>query len=157
MEILDEKVIEYVEHIYTKWNECGMFSECVEYCENFRQFEKWWYDEFLEKMPEEHDDYDEDTDGYYGIDKMYSVEEFFGNDLELFSKCIKFVHNYYAECENVRDYTGDDTHTPRYGPKDIMNDYFTIYVVNNNELIKKYIPQGLLVDMEKTLLKPSPV
>jgi hypothetical protein len=150
MEILDEKVIEYVENLYRKWNECGIFSECVECCENFHQFQKWWYDEFLDKLPEDHDDYDEDMDGYYGIDKMYSVEEFFGNDLELFSKCIKFVHNHYTEC-------GNPPEIRRYDPKDIMNDYFSIYVINNNELIKKYIPHRLLVDMEKMMLKPNPV
>jgi len=157
MEILDEKVIAYVERMYALWNECGMFSECVECCENFREFEKWWYNEFLYKLPEEHDDYDIDTDGYYGIDKMYSGEEFFENNLELFSKCINFVHNHYTERENENNYMGDRIYIRHYNPTDIMDDYFTIYIFNNNELIKKYIPQRLIDDMEKVLSRPKPV
>lgn len=156
MEKLDEKVKCYIALLYRKWNDCGMFSESCEDCENFRQFEKWWYDEFLDRLPEEHDDYDENMAGYYGIDKLYSTQEFFDNDVELFSKCISFVHNHYTESENAPDYEFDEPYVRHYEPQHIMDEYVSIYVINNHNLIRTYIPEHLRTDMERTLTKPKP-
>ena len=156
MEKLDEKVKAYIASLYIKWNVSGVFSESCEHCENFRQFEKWWYDEFLDRLPEEHDDYDENMDGYYGIDKIYSTQEFFENDVDLFSKCLSFVHNHYTELENAPDYEFDEPYVRHYEPNDIMTDYANIYVLNNTDLIRTYIPERLRADMDLILIKPKP-
>lgn len=157
MERLEEKVNNYIEFLYKKWNDCGLFTECVDECENYPQFEKWWYEEFLDRLPTEDSDNDNDEnsqecDDYCDITKLYTVEEFFERDLDLFSQCISFVHNYYNEEENSL------TYSRTYVPERIMCEYSIIYFTKNtNLMMRKYIPERLLDDMEKTLKKPKPV
>lgn len=156
MERLEEKVNNYIEFLYKKWNDCGLFTECVDECENYSQFEKWWYEEFIDRLPTEDSDNDNDEnsqecDDCCDITKLYTSEEFFERDLDLFSQCISFVHNYYNEEENSL------TYSRTYVPERIMCEYSIIYFANNtNLMMKKYIPERLLVDMEKTLKKPKP-
>ena len=155
MERLEEKVTKYVAFLYKKWNDCGLFREYVDECENYHQYDKWWHEEFMNRIPTEDSDTDSDEhsgecDDYWYITKLYTVEEFFENDLDLFSQCISFVHNYYTEEENSLSYQRT------YVPDRIMCEYSTIYVANNKKLMRKYIPERLLSDMEKTLKKPKP-
>jgi hypothetical protein len=156
MERLEEKVNNYIDFLYKKWNDCGLFTEYVDKCENYLQFEKWWFEDFLDRLPTEDSDDDNDEnsqecDDDCDITKLYTVEEFFERDLDLFSQCISFVHNYYTEEENA------GTYSRTYVPERIMCEYSTIYFVDNtNLLMRKYIPERLLDDMEKTLKKPKP-
>jgi len=162
MERLEDKVKEYIAFLYKKWNDCGLFSEYVNECENYYQFNKWWHEEFLDRLPTEDSDNENEEnsrecDDYCDITKLYSAEQFFENDVELFSKCIHFVHNYYTEEENSPTYSFGEVYPRSYVPERIMCEYSTIFVSNNKELVRKYIPERLLNDMEMSIKKPNPV
>jgi hypothetical protein len=161
MERLEDKVTKYVAFLYKKWNDCGLFREYVDHCENYHQYDKWWHEEFLDRLPTEDSDTDSDEnsqecDDYCDITKLYTVEQFFENDLDLFSQCIRFVHNYYTEEENTSTYPFDEPYQRTYVPERIMCEYSTIYLTNNKELMRNYIPERLLVDMDKTIKTPNP-
>jgi len=145
MEKLNEKIDGFIAINYKKWEEytIGPF-------ENIHQFKKWWYDEFLFTLPEP----SEDGENYFCINEVYTPEDFFEGDITLFSKCMKAVHDYYTETENSEPLT-EQVYIRSYDPYDIMTEYASVYVVNNDELINLYLPLDLRQDVNTN--KPSPV
>lgn len=147
MEKLEEKVIAFIAINYKKWNDVGMFSRG---CENIHQFEKWWHLEFLFTLPEqEGDDFSEEQDNHFGIENLYSPDEFFEGDTELFEQCVNFVHNCYDENERLySQHFNGETYPRTREPLDIMNSYASIYAGSNHELMKLYLPNHLKVNIK---------
>ena len=146
MEKLNEKVKAFIAINYKKWDDYEHTSHPIE---NIHQFEKWWYDDFLFTLPEPN----EDGENYFCINEVYTPETFFENDLTLFSLCIKAVHDYYIESENL--YPEDEPYARSYDPREIMTQYASVYVLNNTELMNLYLPSHLRANINSP--HPSPV
>lgn len=146
MEKLNGKIKAFVAINYKKWEDYGDFA----HFENIHQFEKWWYDDFLFTLPEP----DENGENYFCINEIYSPEDFFEGDINLFSMSIKAVHDYYTEHESIEGYEGV-LHTRNYDPINIMTEYASVYVVNNSELMNLYLPLHLMEN--KNTVYPNPV
>jgi hypothetical protein len=55
---------------------------------------------------------------------MFSVNDFFGSSIDVFSDILQILSNYSDDCDKIPD-------TDKFNPKTVMRRYTSIYVINN--------------------------
>jgi len=145
MEILDEKVRAFIAINFKKWEEYEIPIE------NIHQFKKWWFNDFLFTLPEQ----TEDGEDYFSINEIYTPEEFFEGNMEIFGKCIKIVHDYYTETERLHMDVILDPYPRDYDPLNIMLGYASLYVENNYDLMNLYVPLHLQDSINSSHIQPA--
>jgi hypothetical protein len=109
------KITEYVDYAFTNYIST---VSCPKDSESYRD---WFINEFLQDCI---------TRWYepscYDINNMFSVNEFFGSSIDVFSDILQILSNYPDDCDTIPD-------TDKFNPKTVMRRYTSMYVINNYE------------------------
>jgi hypothetical protein len=107
------KITEYVDYAFTNYIST---VSCPKDSESYRD---WFINEFLQDCI---------TRWYepscYDINNMFSVNDFFGSSIDVFSDILQILSNYSDDCDKIPD-------TDKFNPKTVMRRYTSIYVINN--------------------------
>jgi len=107
------KITEYVVYAFTNYIST---VSCPKDSESYRD---WFINEFLQDCI---------TRWYepscYDINNMFSVNDFFGGSIDVFSDILQILSNYPDDCDKIPD-------TDKFNPKTVMRRYTSMYVINN--------------------------